>query len=66
LLLSSSKIPEYVRELLVTKCNYVGFCSEGEAQMAKCGRVNRVVPGYNAEMHARINAARLMQMNSRM
>jgi hypothetical protein len=54
LLLASDKLPSYIKELLVPKCNYVGFCFEDKS----CGRINKAIPRYNPEMHAAISAAR--------
>jgi hypothetical protein len=66
LLTNSDKLPGYLKQLFVPKCNYVGFCFESEDYRAKCGRVNKAVPNYDAAMHAAISSARASEMSSKM
>lgn len=61
LLIHSDKLPSYLKELFVPKCNYVGFCFEDK----HCGRINPAVPSYNTEMHSAISQARAAEMSSK-
>jgi hypothetical protein len=50
LIKKDNRISESIKKIIAPKCNYVGFCLEGDYKKC-CGLIREVNPGYNKEIH---------------
>ena len=64
LMIKSDKMPDEVKELLIPKCGYVGFCPEGSYDKRCCKKVAVYVPGYSKDVHDRIQRERKAEILS--
>ncbi|NMB66601.1 FAD-dependent thymidylate synthase [Candidatus Woesearchaeota archaeon] len=59
-----NRVSESIKKLVVPKCNYVGFCLEGDYKKC-CGDVRQVSPNYNEETHKSIWNKRESEIRSK-
>jgi hypothetical protein len=59
-----NRVSEPIKKLIVPKCNYVGFCLEGDYKKC-CGDVKQVNPNYNEETHKSIWNKRELEIRSK-